>query len=113
MILSQSESCSPRSLGRRRVVVEVGVGGVVVGGGVGAVLLLHVLLLWILLLGAKRRAQIRIPGSEEWWDTLSSSLDDSLLGKLMGLSDIFIVEGREGDEGDSMKKRGGFRGHQA
>jgi hypothetical protein len=30
--------------------------------------------------------------SEEWWASKSSSLDDGLLGNLMGLSDIFFVD---------------------
>lgn len=33
--------------------------------------------------------------SEDWWHSKSSSLDDSLHGNLNGLSDIFIVDGRE------------------
>jgi hypothetical protein len=63
MILSQRGSCSPRSLGRRRVEVRVGVIIVVIGIGIGVVLLvlvlILVLLLRVLLLGAPQRTIIK------------------------------------------------------
>ena len=70
MILSQRESCSPRSLGRRQVKVRVrvrviGVGVVGIGIGIGGVLLVLILvlilLLWVLLLRAPWRTIIRRP----------------------------------------------------
>jgi hypothetical protein len=92
--------CSPCSLGRRQG--EVGVVGVRVVGvvvvifGIGVVL---VLLLQVLLLGAPRWTIVRRPlvvggdvPSEDWWAGKSSTLDDGLLGNLMGLSDIFFVD---------------------
>jgi hypothetical protein len=30
--------------------------------------------------------------SEEWWESNSSSLDEGLVGNLMGMSDIFFVD---------------------
>ena len=59
MILSQRGSCSPRSLGRRRVEARVIV--VVFGVSVGVVLVLVVLLLRVLLLIAPRRTIVRRP----------------------------------------------------
>jgi hypothetical protein len=60
MIFSQRGSCSPRSLGRRRV--EVGVGVIVVviiSVGVVLLVLFLILLLRVLLIGAPWRTIIR------------------------------------------------------
>jgi hypothetical protein len=80
------------SLGRRQG--EVGVKVRVIVFGVGIVL---VLLLRVLLLGAPWRTIIRHPiiGGDILLEGVvgsnSPSLDDGLLGNLMGLSDIFFV----------------------